>query len=73
MSAKAKVQAVSNKLFYGTAGKHIAGQHSLTMGELACFIIAAVMMLWGSKIPVIGKFCNVYTGLVVIFIAFVVW
>jgi len=74
-SVKSQVQTMSNKL-YGIGGKHIAGQHSLTTGELICFAIAVVMTMfptiWG-KVPIIGKYGSVAIALAVLFIAFVIW
>lgn len=61
---------------YQMGNKHIAGQHSLTTGELLCFAVAAVMVfapqLW-AKMPLIGKWGSPTAALIIMLIALVIW
>lgn len=71
----AQVKQVTNRV-YQLGNKHLAGQHSLTMGELVCFGIAAVMVflpdMW-KKIPVVGKYGSAMFALGVLLFALVMW
>jgi len=73
MSVQAK--AAIGKI-YAAGNGHLAGKHSLTMGEAVCFAIAAAMVMvpsvW-SKVPLLGKFGSPMIALVILFIAFVIW
>jgi hypothetical protein len=73
MSVKATVQNASNKLFYGVAGKHVAGQHSLAMGEIAAIGIAVFAL--GKVIGFKDMFKNkwVLIALIAIIAAFCIW
>lgn len=70
---KATTQNLSNKI-YSIGGKHIAGQHSLSLGEIVALAIAGIMIFapktWAS-IPVIGKYGSVTIAFVVLIAAMV--
>jgi hypothetical protein len=56
--------------------RHVAGQHSLTNGEILCVGIAAVALfvpaLWG-KIPVAGKLTGATAAFIFMLIALILW
>lgn len=56
----------------------VAGEHSLTLGEIVVTVLALVVILWGAKIPVVGKFLGsdksrALAGIALVFIAEWVW
>ena len=60
------------------AGKvKVIGQHTLTMGEIVTTILGVVIIMWGEKIPFVGKFLSPHVrlvvGLVVIVVGEWVW
>ena len=73
IKAKAIVQNASNKI-YAIGGKHIAGQHSLSIGEIVALVIAGAMVfmpaLWKSM-PLIGKYGSVTIAFVILVIAMI--
>lgn len=70
-----QVKAIAAKA-NAVGSRHIAGQHSLTLGEAICFAIAALMLLapqvW-SKMPLVGRFSSNAIALAILFVAFVIW
>jgi hypothetical protein len=70
---KTTTQNLSNKV-YAIGGKHIAGQHSLSLGEIVALAIAGVMVfmpaVW-KQMPLVGKYGSVTIAFVILIVAMV--
>ena len=58
--------------------KKILGQHSLVLGEIITLVLGLLIIGWGEKIPVIGKYfgspkVRLVVGGLVIFVGELVW
>lgn len=68
--------AVSNVVEAGK--KKIIGQNTLTFGEIILTVLGVLIIVWGDKIPVVGKFftsqkMRLAVGLGVIIVGEWVW
>lgn len=58
--------------------KPVIGQHTLTLGEIVLTVIGVAIIVWGEKIPFVGKFLGsektrLVVGLAIIVVGEWVW
>jgi hypothetical protein len=70
---KQATQTASNKI-YNIAGRHIAGQHSLSLGEIVALVVAGLMVFFPAtwkSMPVIGKYGSITIAFAILIVAMI--